>query len=118
MKYTSEEALTEILRRSEQLVRRRNRRIDRLLAGFASALLAGLVLVISLLPGGSGASHTGTVYGSFLLSAEAGGYVLAAVIAFVLGIVFTLLCIRRRIPLKPGTEKEAVHDESENTNHE
>ena len=119
MKYTAEEALTEILRRSERLVRRRNRWTDRLLAGSASALLAVLVLVISLIPGGSGAPHTAAVYGSFLLSAEAGGYVLASVIAFVLGIVFTLLCTRRKTPRKPaGTEKEAVHDESENTNHE
>ena len=36
----------------------------------------------------------GSVYGAFLLSQEAGGYVMTAVIAFALGVAVTLLCLR------------------------
>ena len=59
-------------------------------------LMAFLLLVICMMPGSPGSAFTGTVYGSFLLSAESGGYVLAAVVAFVLGIVTTLLCLKIR----------------------
>ena len=54
-----------------------------------------LVLVIGLFPG-SGTASAGSVYGAFLLSREAGGYVLAAVIAFALGVCVTLLCARKK----------------------
>ena len=96
LKYTTEEALSEIMRRSEQIIIRRNRLACRALSGAAGALLAGLVLVIVLLPGETAVSYNGSVYGSFLLSQEAGGYVLAAVIAFVMGVIITLLYLRYR----------------------
>ncbi|MCR4655796.1 MAG: hypothetical protein K5770_06160 [Lachnospiraceae bacterium] len=50
----------------------------------------------------SGAYSQRSVYGAFLLSPQAGGYVLAAVIAFVIGVVFTLLCQRYRKKSSPG----------------
>ena len=96
MKYTTDEALAEVLRRSDQLVRRRDRRTCGRLFGLTGALLAALVLVIALLPETAATAYNGSVYGSFLLSAEAGGYVLAAVIAFALGVVITLLCLKQR----------------------
>ena len=52
-------------------------------------------LVIGLFPG-SGTASAGSVYGAFLLSREADGYVLAAVIAFALGVCVTLLCARKK----------------------
>ena len=96
MKYTTEEALVEIMRRSDQIMIRRDRRACRRLSGAAGALLTALVLVIALLPETAATAYNGPVYGSFLLSAEAGGYVLAAVIAFALGVVITLLCLKQR----------------------
>ena len=96
MKYTTEEALAEIMRRSDQIMIRRDRRACRRLSGAAGALLTALVLVIALLPETAATAYNGSVYGSFLLSAEAGGYVLAAVIAFALGVVITLLCLKQR----------------------
>lgn len=96
MKYTTEEALFEILRRSEQIVLRRNRRACRFFSGLVGVLFALLVLVIAFLPGRTGMAPTGSVYGSFLLSQEAGGYVLAAVVAFALGVAVTLLCLKIR----------------------
>ena len=96
MKYTTEEALAVIMQRRDQIIIRRDRRACRMLSGAAGALFAVLVLVIALLPGKATVTSSGSVYGSFLLSQEAGGYVLAAVIAFALGVVITLLCLRRR----------------------
>ncbi len=95
MKYTTEEALAEILQRSERVSIRRDRRACRRLSGAAGALMLLLVLVIGLFPG-SGTAPAGSVYGAFLLSAEAGGCVLAAVIAFALGVCVTLLCARKK----------------------
>ena len=96
MKYTTQEAMQEIMRRSEAVSMKRYRRACQRLSAAAGTLLAALVLVIALLPGKAGSNSAGSVYGSFLLSEAAGGYVLAAVIAFVLGVVVTLYCFSRR----------------------
>ena len=94
MKYTSEEALAEIMRRSEQItILRENRRACKRFSAAAGALFAVLVLVIALMPGKAGITSAGSVYGAFLLSQQAGGYVLASVIAFTLGVAVTLLCL-------------------------
>lgn len=96
MKYTSEEALTEIMRRSDRIALRRSRRSRRILSGVSALLTVLLLLVICHTPGATVSVFTGTVYGSFLLSAEAGGYVLTAVLAFVLGVSVTLLCVKKK----------------------
>ena len=103
MKYTSEEALAIIMHRRDRIVRRRVRRACQALAGVSCLLTVLLLAVIALLPGSSGQASAETVYGSFLLSAEAGGYVLAAVISFALGVLVTLLCLKRR---KKMSDKE------------
>ena len=92
MKYTPNEALSQILRRSERIALRRKRRSCQRLTGICSALLAVLVLGITVMPEKLAVTSAGSVYGSFLLSREAGGYVLIALIAFVLGVAVTLLC--------------------------
>ncbi len=97
MKYQTDEALREILRRGEQIAVRRERRTIRALAGATGALFMALVLAIGFGAHRVSSNRFQSVYGSFLLSPEAGGYVLAAVIAFALGVTVTLLCIRRRL---------------------
>lgn len=92
LKYTPDEALSQILRRSERIALRRKRRSCQRLTGICSALLAVLVLGITVMPEKLAVTSAGSVYGSFLLSREAGGYVLIALIAFVLGVAVTLLC--------------------------
>ena len=73
MKYTTEEALAVIMQRRNQIILRRDRRACRMLSGAAGALFAVLVLVIALLSGKATVTSSGSVYGSFLLSQEAGG---------------------------------------------
>lgn len=96
MKYTTEEALSEILRRGERIAIRHNRRVCRVLSSTVCVLFASLLLVIWTFPEQSVTASSGTVYGAFLLSPEAGGYVLAVVIAFSLGVAVTLLCVLRQ----------------------
>ena len=110
MKYTSEEALAEVMRRSDQIKLRRSRRNCRILSGVSALLSVLLLLVIGNMPGGTYSAFTGTVYGSFLLSAASGGYVLTAVIAFVLGVCVALLCVKKKnvrtMPPKGEHEEE------------
>ena len=102
MQYTIDQAVRETRRRAERLRRRRERRQTRLLGGAVLTLICilggyGYQLipqhwtVLELLP-----------YGSFLLPGEAGGYVLTGVIAFIIGIAVTMLCLHYRTTHPPG----------------
>jgi len=55
-----------------------------------------LVTAVWQTVGMSATSVKSAAYGSYLLSEEAGGYVLTGVIMFVLGIVVAMLCHRHR----------------------
>ena len=94
MKYTNEEALAEIMRRSDQIKIRKSCRAYKVLSCVSGVLFFVLVFMIALFPKDITATSGGSVYGAFLLSRESGGYVLVAVIAFVLGIAVTLLCLK------------------------
>lgn len=96
MKYTAQEAATEALRRGAERRDLRDRRIRRVLTGSTGLLSVALILLICLMPGQSVSSVPTSNYGSVLLSQEAGGYVLLAVIAFLLGVTATMLCIRKK----------------------
>ena len=94
LKYTTEESLSEIMHRKRLCSVRRNQKRCRALSGMAVALFTVLAAVITVIPDRSADFPAGSVYGAFLLSPEAGGYVLAAVIAFALGVTVTLLCLK------------------------
>ena len=95
MKYTNHEELKEIILRSEKLRKRREWRNMKFLSASAAALFALLAVFIGS-AGQSGHETASTVYGAFLLSPDAGGYILAAVIAFAVGIVVAMLIYRQR----------------------
>ena len=100
------------MQRGEQIALRRDRRRRRILSGAAGALFAVLALMIAVIPGKVGITSAESSYGSFILSPEAGGYVLCAVIAFALGVCVTLLCLRRR-KNKPDNEVPQKQTEEE-----
>lgn len=70
------------------------------------ALSGGLALCLGLLVFGQGMNHeagtAGMYSGAMMLFENAGGYVLAAIVAFMAGVIVTVLCIRKRRVLHGG----------------
>ncbi len=96
MKHTKEEAFAEVMKRGMQLKKRNAKKAVTALSVSASCIMAALVIAIGWF-GGTGYSMDGlSAYGSFLLPAEAGGYILAAVIAFTVGVGVTLAILKYR----------------------
>ncbi len=108
MKYTDEEALKEIMKRSDAVSVRRRNKFEATCLGTASAVLCAVLLaVIMMLPGGGASEFTeGSVYGAFLLSPQAGGYVLVAMLVFVIGITITLFI--RKLREEGGQQEERL----------
>ena len=90
-----EAKLDEVFRRAEDIRRRHEERLTRLLGGATAVLALALIVIIGAFAG-RGAQIHGTTLGAFLLGPEAGGYVIVALIAFVLGIAAALLAQRHR----------------------
>ena len=93
MKYSTEEALKEINRRAGVILKKRERRITNALATAAGVTFVVLLAVIGDFSG-AGIPESRSEYGSFILSAETGGYVLTAVLGFILGVCVTFLVKR------------------------
>lgn len=94
MGYTDDEALSEIMKRSKKVSYKRKKKRDTILvcASFVIAICAvGIVLSI---PAGDQTYAARTLYGSFLLNPSTGGYILAAMIAFALGVAVAIICKR------------------------
>ncbi len=113
MRYSQDQSVQEVLRRRDLLAAKKQNRTVHALSAAALTLTAFLIIFIVQIgiPGKNGMESS--VYGSFLLSAETGGYVLTCVIAFVLGVIVTVLCLKRRgnktsAPETHSTEKEEV----------
>lgn len=96
MRYTLDETLQETLRRAGEVKQRRYRLRTGLLSGGAMALAAAILSAAVSLAPQSSVCMGETAYGAFLLPGEAGGFILAGVCAFVLGVLVTLLCLRLR----------------------
>ena len=91
---TTKEVTREVMKRSGTVRKKRELFKLRIMAACPAALFVCLTVVIASLSGYAKAGMPGTSYGSFLLSAETGGYILVAVLALVLGSVFTLLALK------------------------
>ncbi|MCR5461131.1 MAG: hypothetical protein K6F51_14785 [Acetatifactor sp.] len=89
MKYDAEEGFEEIKRRGSKIRRRHEQRIRHVLYGTTAILAIALIGVLGTFAGANTAG-TQTVYGAFLLSAGSGGYILTALLAFLLGILAAL----------------------------
>ena len=85
-----EDALKEIKRRAGIIRQKHDRKVTYILTTTAGFTLIALFAVIGIFSG-SAISATPSAYGAFIISAESGGYVLAGVLGFVLGVVVTLL---------------------------
>ena len=110
MRYSEDEAMREIMARKDRLVRRRERTRVRQLGGATALLALALAAMLSFVA--VPPDHAPSGYGAFLLSARAGGYVLAGVLCFALGVCFTLACIRARSRKKREEKKDRQEETS------
>ncbi len=90
MKYTKDEALEEILKRGRKKREKRNKQITGVLSTTTVVLTFILFVSISIFTGNV-VTETHSAYGSFLLPTEVLGYVIVAVIAFVTGVIITVI---------------------------
>ena len=96
MKYDNDTALNEILRRSSRLKKKKEQNRMRILCASSVSLFALLVLSIGIVSRDVSPESAQSLYGSFMLPTNSGGYVLAAVIAFIAGVVVTAVIYRNR----------------------
>ena len=92
MRYSEDEALSEIIRRSKRIARDRRRKRDAILIASAVLIAICASVIILSIPAGNRIYDTMTLYGSFLLNQSTGGYILVAVIAFITGIAVAIIC--------------------------
>ena len=92
MRYSEDEALSEIIRRSKKIARDRRRKRDAILIASAVLIAICASVIILSIPAGNRIYDTMTLYGSFLLNQSTGGYILVAVIAFITGIAVAIIC--------------------------
>ena len=102
---TAEERIEALHSRMENLQQAKERRIDALLGagcGMLTILLAALIFV----NGSSNGATAGIYSGATMLLEDAGGYVLAAVAAFMVGVIVTAVILGARKRQKNQAEKE------------
>ena len=99
---TTKEITREVLIRSGTVRKNNELKRIRALSGSSAAVFACLTMVIVSFAGYGKEEIPGTQYGAFLLSAETGGYILVAVLAFVFGVIMTILAMKYK-KLKNGS---------------
>ena len=93
---TAEERVASLHCRVDALRRARERNRTTALGATCCVLAAGLVALLADDGMGHSGGTAGVYAGATILFEEAGGYVLAAVSAFMAGVVVTVTCLRRR----------------------
>ena len=118
LKYSLEQSLQELSARSRRLRRKRKRQSLGALSAASLVLFAALIVSVRTVAGRLSPEAESSVLGAFVLPNAAGGYILAGVIAFVLGVIITLLCIRYKRKNDEITETdnpEVIKEESDET---
>lgn len=106
MKYDNDTALSEILHRSSRLKKKNEQNRLRILCASSVSLFVLLVLSIGIVFRDVAPDRGQSVYGSFMLPTNSGGYVLAALIAFIAGVVVTMVIRRNRGKKEREDKKE------------
>ena len=105
--YDTEERVSRAKEKAGRIVQKREKRIIRGLSTLCAVLSCCLAGVIEKLSEGG---EVQGMNGATLLSESTGGYVLVAVISFLVAVAFTLLCVRlhersRRLKKEKEDEK-------------
>ena len=106
---TAEQRIAALHKRTEEINRRREKDSLFLTAACSCILMAVLIPLAAAL-GGYTPEGTGDAFtGASLLNESAGGYILAALAAFMAGVIITVICVKWR-----GREKEDQKPEFRN----
>lgn len=109
MKYTPDEAFEEVKRRGKKLALDHEKKMAKIMWAVSSVLMIALVGVMGLYVRTTDGLVT-SAYGSFLLPVESGGYVLTAVIAFLVGVFITLILRNYTEKKRPGFKDAKSED--------
>ena len=101
MKYSLDESMHEFEKRIEILQKKRQKRLSRVLMSGVGMMSVVLIVALSIVIGPTTPGQGERLYGSFLLSQDAAGYVIIALIAFILGILLTVTVLYKNGRLKP-----------------
>lgn len=97
MKYSRKEAIEEVRRRENLLHEKDDRKKLSVLSISAAVLLCSMVGIVYGIGGEpSSIVLAGDSYGAMLVNADVGGYILAGVIAFMAGVIITVMCVRHK----------------------
>ena len=93
---TTDERIARIHERAKEIKTERSRRMVKVGSAVSAALGVILITVIGFLTNGAGGVPAGTVSdvgyaGASMLGSAAGGYILVALVAFMLGVIVTVL---------------------------
>ena len=94
MKYSMDDMIREVEKRSGKIRRQRAKRMAQASSCVAVSAAAALVVSTVRIVGIQSVETAGGAYGSFLLEGSAGGYVLVGVICFCAAVLLTFLAMR------------------------
>ena len=104
VKYSTDEAIKEIVKRGKKIRRKRADRITHALCACMSALVIILVCAFSIFAG-NGIREPQTYYGSLVFSSDIGLYVLIGVLSFWLGILVAVILVKKSHKNKNNNQK-------------
>ena len=105
-KDTSKSLTEQIMKREKFLRSKRLKQQIGVLSAMLPVLMLTLIVYIHSFAGSLADSHRVTeAYGASLAASGAGGYVLTAVLAFVLGACITMLCVKMKQYLEQNQEQ-------------
>ena len=106
----TDDQLKEIMQRSKTIKAKHDSKVAIAAEAVSSVIcLILMVVVIALLPGFNAGGNVATQvqYGSLILRSSYIGYVIVGALAFILGILVTLLCAQvRKLNLMEGAKEE------------
>ena len=109
---TAEQRAAAVHKRTEELRRRREKDMLFLTGVCSCILLAVLIPVIAGLTGPSAESFSDVFTGASLLDPGAGGYVMAAVLAFMAGVIVTIAIIRKNRKSETRNQKSEIGNQN------
>lgn len=112
---TAEQRASAVHKRTEELRRRREKDMLFLTGLCSCILLAVLIPVIAGLTGPSAESFNDVFTGASLLDPGVGGYVMAAVLAFMSGVIVTIAIIRGNQKAEISNRNSEIENEKAET---